>query len=57
MLKVATPVGASNKNRLFLLGDFPINAFWKHLIREDFLVLVVPYMMILSGGFGEGFLK
>ena len=57
MLKVATPVGASSRNGLLNVEEFEINAHWRDFIKGDFLVLVVPCMMVLVGGFGRGFLK
>ena len=57
MLKSATPVGASSNNGLLLVGESSMNACCEDLIKEYFHVPVVPCMMILSEGFGEGFLK
>lgn len=56
-VKVATPVDASRNNGLLLVEEFSINAHCKYFIKEDFLVPTIPYMMVLVGGFGRGFLK
>lgn len=55
ILKATMPIGARNNKGFLSDGEFSTNAWCKHLIKWDFPVPSVPFMMILCGVLAKGF--